>query len=379
MPATDTRSSAPALAGLDLAGLDLDRLSIAELAAALRFHGAAHLSPIERVELAERLTRRRFIIGAGALGLGLISGCGPQEQAAAPTATSVSTGYPRTVQHRGGATTFTARPERVLAESNFVEFDNLLALGIPLLARGSEFAEQTDPAQDLLPWQLAADAASIPLNRGIYGSRTNLEELTQLKPDVLFIWDNNFSSVEDELYQQRSAIVPIIVVEGGIEGIRVVADVFAVPNEKVDGLISAAQAKLAAFSPPRRPSTITLFYHFGDGDLYLASAQHPGNELLRSLQLPTFTRPGDSDYPPFQKLSLELIPELEADLLLVAHDPGTLPAIDALEQQPLFQALPAVREGRYHRMSREFTVAFNRPTVLSIDSVVAGFTEVLST
>ncbi|MCU0492907.1 MAG: hypothetical protein MUD01_15050, partial [Chloroflexaceae bacterium] len=68
----------------------------------------------------------------------------------------------------------------------------------------------------------------------------------------------------------------------------------------------------------------------------------------------------------------------EADLLLAAHDPGTVAAMDALEQQPLFQSLPAVKEGRYRRMSREFTVAFNRPTVLSIDAVIAGFTEVLS-
>jgi len=41
-----------------------------ELATWLQVNGAAHLSAIERIELAERLvTRRRFLIGAGALAL----------------------------------------------------------------------------------------------------------------------------------------------------------------------------------------------------------------------------------------------------------------------------------------------------------------------
>lgn len=251
--------------------------------------------------LFENLTRRRFIIGAGALGVGALVGCGAQEEAAAPTATAPSSGYPRTVKHKAGETTFTARPERVIAESNFVEFDNLLALGIPLLARGSEFAEQADSAADLLPWQLQRGAADIPLNQGIYASRTNLEELARLKPDVCFIWDNNVISVEDELFKKRNAIAPIIAVAAGIEGIRTVADVFAVPQSQVDTLINAAQARLTAFAPSRKPTSINLFYHFGDGDLYIASAQNPGNELLSSMGLPTFANQGDSDYPPFAR------------------------------------------------------------------------------
>ncbi|NJM08668.1 hypothetical protein HC891_24490 [Candidatus Gracilibacteria bacterium] len=73
---------------LDLTGLDLATISIPALAAWLQNNGASHLRPIERIELAERLiTRRRFLIGVGALGVGAITGCGPQEQASAPPAT----------------------------------------------------------------------------------------------------------------------------------------------------------------------------------------------------------------------------------------------------------------------------------------------------
>ncbi len=44
----------------------------------------------------------------------------------------------------------------------------------------------------------------------------------------------------------------------------------------------------------------------------------------------------------------------------------------------MFQAIPAVKAGRYHRMSEEFTAAFFRPNVLNIDVAIAGFNEILS-
>ena len=102
---------------------DLDALArqapatddLLKLADWLHDHGAAHLSAIARIELAERLiTRRRFLIGAGALGLGVITGCGPEEEAAAPTATSTSTGIPRTVTDASGnELALDAPPQRI--------------------------------------------------------------------------------------------------------------------------------------------------------------------------------------------------------------------------------------------------------------------------
>jgi hypothetical protein len=82
---TDTRTDDRALTALARRAPATDDLI--ELAAWLQSNGSHHLSAIERIELAERLiTRRRFLIGAGAVGLGMIAGCGLQEEAAAPTA-----------------------------------------------------------------------------------------------------------------------------------------------------------------------------------------------------------------------------------------------------------------------------------------------------
>ncbi len=88
--ATQTIATAP----------DLDRLTrrapatddLHRLADWLYANDHPHLSLIERIELAERLISRRcFLIGAGALVLGATTGCGPQEQAAAPTALAAPT------------------------------------------------------------------------------------------------------------------------------------------------------------------------------------------------------------------------------------------------------------------------------------------------
>jgi ferric-dicitrate binding protein FerR (iron transport regulator) len=50
-----------------------------EVADWLGANGSHHLSAIERIELAERvISRRRFLIGAGALALGSVTGCGAQ-------------------------------------------------------------------------------------------------------------------------------------------------------------------------------------------------------------------------------------------------------------------------------------------------------------
>jgi iron complex transport system substrate-binding protein len=63
-----------------------------EVADWLGANGSHHLSAIERIELAERvISRRRFLIGAGALALGSVTGCDPQGEAAAPTATVAPT------------------------------------------------------------------------------------------------------------------------------------------------------------------------------------------------------------------------------------------------------------------------------------------------
>lgn len=218
----------------------------------------------------------------------------------------------------------------------------------------------------------------MPLNQGVYGHQANLEELVRLSPDVYFIWDTNFSSADDDGFKRRNEIVPIIPVPAGIDGLRVVADVFATLTERVEAIIGEAHAKMTAFKPARVPTSITAFFYFDDGNFYLVSAQNDINEMvLKPLGLPTFRPQGDAAYPPITTISTELATELDADLVLGLFDQNFGPALEALEQQPLFQAIPAVKAGRYHRLSLEMTYALLRPTVLNVDTLLAGLTEIL--
>jgi hypothetical protein len=81
------------------------------------------LSAIEllalEIDLAELLTRRRCIIGTGALALGSVTGCGPDEQAAAPTATSAPA--TRSFTHARGTTALPVQPQRVIAHGDLLE------------------------------------------------------------------------------------------------------------------------------------------------------------------------------------------------------------------------------------------------------------------
>jgi iron complex transport system substrate-binding protein len=318
-------------------------------------------------------TRRQFL--AVLAGSGLLTGCGNDPR---PSGSGAQEGYPRTVRHLGGETTFESRPTRVISEGNFSEFDNLLALGIPVLARGSGKYEISDPREDLTPWQVAAGGADVPLNQGVYGVEPNLEEIIRLGGEILFVTQANFAGV-DAAYRRRDEVIPTVVVPDGLEGIRTVADVFDVSDTDVERLLDEAQQAFDSFSPDRIPTSITAFYFFDDGNFNLASAQAPVNEhLLDPLGLPRLTPTGDTAFPPNKTISTELTPELEADLVIALYDGNFVGALDKLEQDPLFRALPAVREGRYRRASPEFTAAFNRTTVLSVDTAVEGFTDLLA-
>jgi ABC-type Fe3+-hydroxamate transport system substrate-binding protein len=254
---------------------------------------------------------------------------------------------------------------------------------VPIIARGSgNFAVRdgaADPTVDLMPWQVEAGGADVPFSQAAYGGQTNLEELARLAPDVLFLHHANFTTVDDEWYRKRSDLVPIVVVPAGIEGIRVVADVFDIDRSVVDELVAQAEAKLAGFVPPRVPDSITAFYYFDDGNFYVASAQHESNDLvLGPLGLPQFSMRGDDAFPPFRTISTERALELDADLVIALHDANFESALDTLEATALFKNIPAVREGRYKRATPEWTVAFNRPTVLSVDWLVDGFADLLA-
>lgn len=307
--------------------LDLAGLTIAEVAELLRHHGAAHLSLIERVELAERLTRRRFIIGAGALGLGLITSCGPGEQVAAPTAAAT-----RTVTDMYGTVEVPVDPQRV-----YCTYDDVLAcaiaLNFPVVGGPGERGSAANP----FPAFLTPDQV-VGITKFDFYPTPNLEQLAALKPDLIL------NTVPDQEYVANfNGIAPVFSYDvyganGWRAGFQQLADTFdrsALAAEWLARLDArAAQLKAALQTTP--PRSFALGSVTDDGGLGVWLVQPAYAVMLDQVgfvEAPFMAGKRGEDVI----LSRELIPTVDADIFMfIDYSPETIAAREELVRSPLW-------------------------------------------
>ena len=174
-----------------------------QLADWLATNGPVHLSEIERIELAERITRRRFIIGAGGLlGAAALGACGAGEEAAAPTVTSAPTTW--RYQHFMGETEIPVQPQRIVTLSAYELDWPLLQSGAPL-AGTTVTTEALDELRSFDP-EVAARMEKLALLGGESGA--NLERLVEAKPDlVIGSWYN------EDIYPDLAQIAPTVMLD----------------------------------------------------------------------------------------------------------------------------------------------------------------------
>ena len=185
-----------------LACLDLDTISVNDLADWLGDHGGAHLSGVERIELAERLTRRRFIIGTGGLiGAAALGACSAGEQVAFPTATTEAT---RTVATPRGSVTIPANPQRVIGLTTH-DLANALALELPVIAGPGETGQPNAPFPRYLVEAYGEQLDDITAIA--YQPALNFEQLTALQPDVIL---TGLFGTFDPGFAQLDVIAPTV-------------------------------------------------------------------------------------------------------------------------------------------------------------------------
>jgi iron complex transport system substrate-binding protein len=216
--------------------LDTTGLNISEVAELLRHHGSQHLSLIERIELAERLiTRRRFLVGAGALALGAITGCGaPEEQAAvAPTATSSATRD--FVDATAQSIVVPARPTRIVAIHDYNAALQLLSLGAPvvgMVSRGGGFTQDVSRYYDV----------SALTDVGDY-SAPNVELIAQLQPDLIVA---SATDLDKATIEQLKAIAPTVRINSFRSLEAVMADYAALVGDAATVDLAEQQAAFQA-------------------------------------------------------------------------------------------------------------------------------------
>ncbi|MCG8352664.1 MAG: ABC transporter substrate-binding protein [Chloroflexales bacterium] len=357
--------------------VDLDQLArrapatddLLQLADWLAAHGPAHLSAIARIELAEQLiTRRRFLIGAGALGLGVITGCGPGEQAAAPTATLAT----RTVDTRYGPVDLPANPQRVLPRF-YAVMDYALVLNLPLVARTGFGYNSVAAYQQTAYPDVLADLPNVTTSPEI-----NYEQIAALQPDCIIEIATGFDA---ERYQLLAAIAPTFslspteAVEGLSAGrptwrgtLRTIAQTF--------GRESTAERVIAAYATRAAALRARLAARWADATfavlqilpeslvIHGREAAHQHQILFTDLGL----RPAPFLTPdPQFGVSFETLPEVDADVLLLplSPQPGSIERdrtpLNDIQTNPLWQQLPAVAQDQVYA----FPIELGYPTPLT--------------
>lgn len=306
------------------------------------------------------LSRRGFVASTlGALVLiATRSGVSAQTPIASPVAS-----FPRTVTHEMGETTIPAQPTRVVAVSDFIDLDYLLALDVAPVLYGFTNAWESGS----MPWQTAAtDLPSFDAS-----VETDLEAIAAANPDLIVAMPS-----EQAVYDLLSQIAPTIVLawdtawRDGLTLVGTALGLDQVAAERIaegDGQISAVKDTLAPISD----KTLMVGFLYSDA-FYIWGEETAAGRLFLELGL-NFVGGGD---PYLLEASLEQVNLLSnADILLsVNSDPE---GIAKQEASPLFRTLPAVQNGGYDVLTVLQSRAMTDLSPLSMPWIFPQFTELM--
>lgn len=247
----------------------------------------------------------------------LVAGCASSRGTASPTVTaspatgveaspSAVAGFPKTVEHALGTTEIPATPERILVLNQYSLLDYLLVLGVtPIGSTGDPVADY--PFASYLEGRTDG-VAMVGGNEG-----PNLEQVAALDPDLILA-----NPWQEDIYAELSEIAPTLGVpltySDYLEELRWLADVVG-RADQAEELIAAHEVRIEALrdllGPRAEKLELTVVRIFPDqarveGDSYVTT-------LLRSAGF-TLSEIHSAEGA---ELSLERIPELDADAIVV--------------------------------------------------------------
>ncbi|WP_219418092.1 iron-siderophore ABC transporter substrate-binding protein [Pseudonocardia nigra] len=324
-----------------------------------------------------RLTRRRLLTGAGAMGaLGLLSACGTDPApAAAPAA---APGFPLRVEHRAGVTEIPREPQRVVTVG-FSDQDPLLALGVRPVAVTDWYG---DHPHATWPWAQdeLGDAQPVVLNRGAFTGTPDYryEEIAALTPDLII---GLYTGMDPTQYETLSRIAPTVGPPAGFpefgapwQEYTLLAGRALGREDRAEQLIAGIDDRLAAARaahPQFEGRSAVVAERLEPGLTFVRSPNDQRSQLLAALG---FVIPeeigqlaGDQDGA---SISDEQMGLLDRDVLLwnTGFNPEVRPEIEAA---PLYAQLEVVRAGRSVFVEDPMvSAAWTWGTVLSLPSVI---------
>ncbi|HEU4328233.1 MAG TPA: ABC transporter substrate-binding protein [Roseiflexaceae bacterium] len=249
-------------------------------------------------------------------------------------------GGKRTVAHTQGETTIPAEPQRIVVLDETLA-DSLLALGITPVASTTYYGIEGFSAH-LAP---LLDPAT---RLGQYGS-PSLERIAALQPDLIL----SDSYTAEETYDQLSGIAPTVVFadEYTYPLLRAVARTMG-REQAADARIAAYERKAAEARAALQQATagkrVALLRIFGTELLVEGGIGYTGPVLWQALGLTPHRLVNPDKWN--EKFSLELLPELDADILLLMPEINGAETARAMQKNPLWQGLPAVKSGNVYTL-----------------------------
>ncbi|WP_042159557.1 ABC transporter substrate-binding protein [Paenibacillus gorillae] len=297
-----------------------------------------------------------YILAALSLIL-LISGCGSKANnnsltpSASPDTGTESVSEPKEFKHSLGSIQLTSTPQRIVAP--YLE-DTLLTLGIKPAAKWS----YGELVQDYLEQDLK-DVPKLDFSSG----GLNKEALLATNPDLVVLYTTNMA--DEEAYKQFSAIAPTYVFEDAtvdwkntLEVIGEMTGTSAKAKQAIldyDNKVVQAKEQLKPYVENKtfavirvKPKEVQLM----DGSYY------SGLVLYSDLGLTPHKLVKELSWSRAQPLSLEILPQLDADYIFVlVQGEDSRALLTDYENSALWRNLPAVKNGHVFEMPSNYWMA----------------------
>lgn len=278
--------------------------------------------------------------------------------------------FPVTIDHALGSTTVPAEPRRIVTLGWSGE-DVVIALGkTPIAMTRYGFFPS-----GMFPWDEERLSNSRPQ---LFGGETDYEAIAVLRPDLIVAV---LSGVDAVAWQRLSAIAPTVVYRSGPwradwkEQTEIIGHALGKPQQAARLVedTSAYLRTLGATHADLQGKTFTFAtYIKGSNNFVVYLPSDPRVAALSTLGLEI--SPGVADLGKANpskisvSISLEEIGKIDADLLVMWFGDG---ARQAVEAQPLFQTLGAVKRGGF--VALDDPVSVWSTSALSVLSIPYGF------
>lgn len=331
-----------------------------------------------------RISRKSALLTAFVAAVIGISGCSTPQAEPAPTSASIEAKTERTVTDAlGNEVTVPAKPEKIVT-THYAATQTLYDLGMTPVGHGVVGGRGFDP--NWMPEAMEAELSEVP--QVTNATEIFVEDIASLEPDLILTYD----ATEEEVLVQLQAIAPVyqFTLRGGdranwAQRVDEIADAVNASDaaEKMRSDLVTRQENIAKdYSDVIEGKSVGIIDSVEENNFLIWGESSMEGNLLEPLGftwLSTVNELAGDGTGREPAVSTEKLVEVfgEADLLFYATDlrGGTNAFTTALQENPLYQQLPAVQAGHVYPLGKPAIAGYTDANY-SLDRVEEALEEI---